>query len=72
MVHILRCKDLGFNDDFIVIDNDPKKAKERMKEHVMTEHKEEFESLSEFHQEEIISKMDFLLTRGCGCGVLKL
>lgn len=43
-----------------------------MIEHVKTEHKEEFESLSEFHQNEIISKVDFLLNRGCGCGVLKL
>lgn len=72
MVHILRCKDLGFNDDFIVIDNDPKKAKERMIEHVMDKHKEEFDELSDFHQEEIISKVDYLLNRGCGCGVLKL
>ncbi|MDG6243489.1 MAG: hypothetical protein QCH31_03725 [Methanolobus sp.] len=43
-----------------------------MIEHVKVKHKDEFEILSDFHQEEIISKIDFLLTRGCGCGVLKL
>lgn len=72
MIHIIKCRDLGFNDDFIVVDNDPKKAKEKMMEHLKKAHKEEFEELSDFHQEEIISKIDFLLKRGCGCGVLKL
>lgn len=55
-----------------MVDNDPKKAKDKMIEHVKDKHKEEFEELSDFHQEEIISKIDFLLNRGCGCGVLKL
>lgn len=72
MIHIIKCRDLGFNDDFIVVDNDPKKAKEKMIEHLKNTHKEEFEELSDFHQEEIISKIGFLLKRGCGCGVLKL
>lgn len=72
IVHILRCRDLGFNDDFIVVDNDPAKVKEKMREHIMDKHKEEFEQLADFHKEEIMSKMDFLLKRGCGCGVLKL
>jgi hypothetical protein len=72
IVHILRCRDLGFNDDFIVIDADPKKAKEKMIEHVKDKHKDEFEELSDFHKDEIISKVDYLLNRGCGCGVLKL
>ncbi|WP_281361382.1 hypothetical protein [Methanolobus zinderi] len=43
-----------------------------MKEHILDKHKDEFGELSDFHKEEIMSKMDFLLTRGCGCGVLKL
>ncbi|MBN2110592.1 MAG: hypothetical protein JW705_05845 [Methanosarcinaceae archaeon] len=68
----MRCRDLGFNDDFIVVDNDPAKVKEKMREHIMDKHKEEFEQLADFHKEEIMSKMDFLLKRGCGCGVLKL
>ena len=44
----------------------------KMMEHILEKHKEEFEILSEMHQEEIRAKMDFLLTRGCGCGVKEL
>ena len=72
MVNIMKCRDLGFNDDFIVIDDDSAAVKEKMLEHIKTVHKDEFEQMSDFHQGEIISKMDFLLRRGCGCGVLKL
>ncbi len=72
MVHIMKCRDLGFNDDFLIIDEDPDVVKEKMAEHIKTVHKDEFEDMSDFHQDEIMSKMDFLLRRGCGCGVLKL
>ena len=61
-----------FNDDFIVIEQDREAAKKKMMEHILDKHKEEFEILSEMHQEEIRAKMDFLLTRGCGCGVKEL
>lgn len=72
IVIIMKCRDLGFNDDFIVIDNDPETVKEKMFQHIMDKHKEEYDKLSDFHQDEIKSKMDFLIKRGCGCGVLKL
>lgn len=71
-LEIIKCRDLGFNDDFIVIEQDREVAKKKMVEHIFDKHKEEFESLSQMHQDEIISKMDFLLTRGCGCGVKEL
>lgn len=72
IVIIMKCRDLGFNDDFIVIDNDAETVKEKMFQHIMDKHKEEYDQLSDFHQDEIKSKMDFLIKRGCGCGVLKL
>ncbi|WP_333786956.1 hypothetical protein [Methanomethylovorans sp.] len=71
-LQIMKCRDLGFNDDFIVIEQDREAAKKKMMEHILEKHKEEFEILSEMHQEEIRTKMDFLLTRGCGCGVKEL
>jgi len=71
-VIIMKCRDLGFNDDFIVIDNDPETVKEKMFQHIMDKHKKEYDLLSDFHQDEIKTKMDFLIRRGCGCGVLKL
>ena len=40
--------------------------------HIMDEHKEEYDLLSASEQDEIESKMDSLIRRGCGCGVLKL
>ncbi|WP_406661060.1 hypothetical protein V7O66_00620 [Methanolobus sp. ZRKC3] len=72
MLQIIRCRDLGFDDDFIVADNDPQKVKEKIIDHVKTEHREDFESFSDSHQEEILLKIDVLVKRGCGCGVLKL
>lgn len=71
-LEIMKCRDLGFNDDFIVIEQDREVAKKKMMEHILDKHKEEYESLSQMHQDEIKSKMDFLLTRGCGCGVKEL
>ena len=72
MLQIIRCRDLCFNDDFLVADDDPQRIKEKIIEHIKTVHKDEFESFPDYYQEEIMSRIDSMIKRGCGCGVLKL
>lgn len=41
-----------------------------MQEHIETIHRESFEKMDEDDKEDIKYRMDFLLSRGCGCGAL--
>jgi hypothetical protein len=43
-----------------------------MLRHIMDEHKPEYDMLSDAQRDEVESKIDSLIRRGCGCGVLKL
>jgi len=68
----MKYHDIGFDDDLLVIGEDPDVVKEKMAEQIKIVHKDEFEDMSDFHQEEIMSKIDLLLRSGCGFRVLKL
>ncbi|AEH60732.1 conserved hypothetical protein [Methanosalsum zhilinae DSM 4017] len=67
---ILRCRDLGFNCGFITTGYDADELKKNMQEHIETIHRESFEKMDEDDKEDIKYRMDFLLSRGCGCGAL--
>ncbi len=66
---VIRCRDLGFDCNFIATGSasESNAVKEKMLEHIKTEHSER---IDEEELKDIESKVETLLSRGCGCGAL--
>lgn len=68
---IIKCRDLGFNCDFIATGaaSEADGVKQKMMEHIIEKHATE-KDLSQEDIEDIASRIEILLSRGCGCGAL--
>ncbi|WP_135606471.1 DUF1059 domain-containing protein [Methanococcoides sp. NM1] len=68
---IIKCRDLGFNCDFMATGaaSESDDVKQKMMDHITENHLLEKE-MSKEDLEEIASRIDILLSRGCGCGAL--
>lgn len=65
---IIKCRDLGFNCDFIATGSaaEADSVIQKMLVHI----KENHEGLSDEDLAELKARMSVLLSRGCGCGAL--
>ncbi|NPE30242.1 DUF1059 domain-containing protein [Methanococcoides sp. SA1] len=65
---IIKCRDLGFNCDFMATGSaaEADSVIEKMLVHI----KEDHEGLSDEDLAEVKARMSVLLSRGCGCGAL--
>lgn len=68
---IIKCRDLGFNCDFIATGsaNESDSVIESTMHHIKSEHVEKG-NLSDADLADIKARMEVLLSRGCGCGAL--
>ncbi|WP_445474963.1 DUF1059 domain-containing protein [Methanococcoides methylutens] len=68
---ILKCRDLGFNCDFMATGaaSETDDVKQKMMDHITENHLSE-KDISKEDLEEIASRIDIMLSRGCGCGAL--
>ncbi|MEL4306220.1 DUF1059 domain-containing protein [Methanococcoides sp. LMO-2] len=68
---IIKCRDLGFNCDFMATGSavEADGVKQKMMDHIIEKHLPEKE-MSDEDIEDIASRIEILLSRGCGCGAL--
>ncbi|WP_440953255.1 DUF1059 domain-containing protein [Methanococcoides sp. FTZ1] len=68
---IIKCRDLGFNCDFITTGSasETGDVKQKIMDHIIEKHMHE-KDMSEEDIQDIASRIDVLLSRGCGCGAL--
>ncbi|WP_135609852.1 DUF1059 domain-containing protein [Methanococcoides sp. AM1] len=68
---IIKCRDLGFNCDFMATGtaSESDDVKQKMMEHITEKHLSE-NNMSKEDLEDIASRISILLSRGCGCGAL--
>ncbi|MGM0770665.1 MAG: DUF1059 domain-containing protein [Halobacteriota archaeon] len=68
---IIKCRDLGFNCDFISTGaaSEADGVKQKMLDHIIEKHVPE-KDLSQEDIDDIASRIEILLSRGCGCGAL--
>ncbi|AKB86076.1 DUF1059 domain-containing protein [Methanococcoides methylutens] len=68
---IIKCRDLGFNCDFMATGSaaEADGVKQKMMDHILEKHLPEKE-MSDEDIEDIASRIEILLSRGCGCGAL--
>jgi predicted small metal-binding protein len=67
---IVKCRDLGFECDFMAVGTEMEEVEKKMLEHLETEHREELGKLPEEEMEHLRHRISTLLGRSCGCGAL--
>ncbi|KGK98311.1 small metal-binding protein [Methanococcoides methylutens] len=68
---IIKCRDLGFNCNFMATGkaSEIDDVKQKMLDHITEKHLSE-KNMSKEDLEELTSRIDIMLSRGCGCGAL--
>ena len=67
---IIKCRDLGFNCDFMAAGSDKDEIEKTIFDHIEKEHKAELDKMSEDDMKYLKHRISTLLGRGCGCGAL--
>lgn len=67
---IIKCRDLGFNCNFMTAGSEREEIEKTIFDHLEKEHKAELNKMSEDDLSYLKHRVSTLLGRGCGCGAL--
>lgn len=67
---IVKCRDLGFDCDFMAAGSDKEEVEKTIFDHIEKEHKDKLDKMSEDDINYLKYRVSTLLGRSCGCGAL--